>query len=137
MTQNTNESPRLRGSRCDNCSTVAFPASVSCQRCGEAETTEIDLSTTGTVWTATIQRFPPKSPPYIPPAGGFSPFAVGYVELPEGVKVEALLDGTSPADLIGNEVELVEARPVPRFASVATTSTAPTTTTAPTSTEEN
>ncbi|UVE95893.1 Zn-ribbon domain-containing OB-fold protein [Dietzia sp. B32] len=121
MTQNENESPRLRGSRCDHCSTVAFPASVSCQRCGGAETTGIDLSTTGTVWTATIQRFPPKSPPYVPPAGGFTPFAVGYVELPEGVKVEALLDGTSPAELIGSEVHLVEAHPVPRFSLAATT----------------
>lgn len=121
MTQNENESPRLRGSRCDHCSTVAFPASVSCQRCGSAETTEIDLSSTGTVWTATIQRFPPKSPPYIPPAGGFTPFAVGYVELPEGVKVEALLDGTSAAELIGSPVRLVESQPVPRFALAAAT----------------
>ena len=121
MTQNENQTPRLRGSRCSTCTTVAFPASVSCQRCGGADTAEIDLSTTGTVWTATIQRFAPKSPPYIPPADGFSPFAVGYVELPEGVKVEALLDGTSPAELIGHEVHLVEAHPVPRFAKSAAT----------------
>lgn len=121
MTQNENQTPRLRGSRCDHCSTVAFPASVSCQRCGSAATTEMDLSDTGTVWTATIQRFPPKSPPYIPPAEGFTPFAVGYVELPEGVKVEALLDGSSPAELIGSEVRLVESHPVPRFASAAMT----------------
>ena len=123
MTQIQNPTPRLRGSRCDSCSTVAFPASVSCQRCGGAETTGIDLSTTGTVWTATIQRFPPKSPPYVPPAEGFTPFAVGYVALPEGVKVEALLDGTSPAEIIGSEVELVEAHPVPRFAATARTIT--------------
>ena len=116
MTENQNLSPRLRGSRCLHCETVAFPASVSCQRCGGSETTEIDLSTTGTVWTATIQRFPPKSPPYVPPAGGFRPYAVGYVALPEGVKVEALLDGTSPIELIGREVVLVESDPVPSFA---------------------
>ncbi|MFN3599882.1 MAG: Zn-ribbon domain-containing OB-fold protein [Dietzia sp.] len=116
MTENQTLSPRLRGSRCEHCATVAFPASVSCQRCGGSETTGIDLSTTGTVWTATIQRFPPKSPPYVPPAGGFSPYAVGYVALPDGVKVEALLEGTSPIDLIGREVVLVESDPVPSFA---------------------
>lgn len=121
MTENQTLSPRLRGSRCEHCATVAFPASVSCQRCGRSETTEIDLSTTGTVWTATIQRFPPKSPPYVPPAGGFVPFAVGYVALPEGVKVEALLDGDSPTALIGREVVLVESFPVPSFALAATT----------------
>ncbi|MET3860435.1 putative OB-fold protein [Dietzia sp. 2505] len=115
MTENQTLSPRLRGSRCEHCTTVAFPASVSCQRCGGSETTGIDLSTTGTVWTATIQRFPPKSPPYVPPAGGFRPYAVGYVELPEGVKVEALLEGTSPIDLIGRQVVLVESDPVPSF----------------------
>lgn len=123
MTENETLSPRLRGSRCNNCATVAFPASVSCPRCGGSEITQIELSSVGTVWTATIQRFPPKSPPYVPPAGGFAPFAVGYVALPEGVKVEALLDGTSPADLIGSEVVLVDAHPVPRFASVAATTT--------------
>lgn len=121
MSQNENQNPQLRGSRCGDCSTVAFPASVSCQRCGSSDTTEIDLSGTGTVWTATIQRFAPKSPPYVPPADGFRPFAVGYVELPEGVKVEALLDGDSPAELIGSEVVLVESQPVPRFATVAAT----------------
>lgn len=116
MTENQTLSPRLRGSRCEHCATVAFPASVSCQRCGGSDTTGLDLSTTGTVWTATIQRFPPKSPPYVPPSGGFRPYAVGYVELPEGVKVEALLEGTSPLDLIGREVVLVESDPVPSFA---------------------
>ena len=121
MTHDQHPSPPLRGSRCAGCSTVAFPASVSFHRCGGAETTEIDLSPTGAVWTATIQRFAPKSPPYIPPAEGFTPFAVGYVELPEGVKVEALLDGTDPVELIGSEVRLVDAHPVPRFARAAAT----------------
>ncbi|AVZ39802.1 MULTISPECIES: Zn-ribbon domain-containing OB-fold protein [unclassified Dietzia] len=116
MNENQTLPPLLRGSRCAHCTTVAFPASVSCQRCGGSETAETDLSTTGTVWTATIQRFAPKSPPYVAPPGGFRPYAVGYVELPEGVKVEALLEGTSPIDLIGREVVLVGADPVPRFA---------------------
>jgi len=121
MTQQEQSVSQLRGSRCEHCGTVAFPASVSCQRCGGEKTTGIDLSGTGTVWTATIQRFAPKSPPYIPPAEGFTPFAVGYVELPKGVKVEALLDGTEASELIGSRVELVESHPVPRFATVTTT----------------
>lgn len=54
MNQDQTLSPRLRGSRCDHCGTVAFPASVSCQRCGRSQTEELDLSTRGTVWTATI-----------------------------------------------------------------------------------
>jgi uncharacterized OB-fold protein len=71
----------------------------------------------GTVWGFTVQRFAPKSPPYVAPEGGFVPFAVGYVELPEGVKVEAVLDCTDFAELAGDaKVTLVSADPVPRFA---------------------
>ena len=77
----------------------------------------VELSSTGTVWGFTVQRFAPKSPPYVEPAGGFVPFAVGYVELPEGVKVEAVLDCTDFAELAGDaQVTLVTGDPVPRFA---------------------
>jgi uncharacterized OB-fold protein len=76
----------------------------------------IDLGRRGTVWGYTVQRFAPKSPPYVPPADGFVPFAVGYVELPEGVKVEAVLDCDDFGDLEDEAVvELVATTPVPRF----------------------
>jgi uncharacterized OB-fold protein len=78
---------------------------------------EVALSDRGTVWGFTVQRFAPKSPPYVVPEGGFVPFAVGYVELPEGVKVEAVLDCTDFSELEGQaEVALVATEPVPRFA---------------------
>lgn len=46
----------------------------------------------GLLWSYTIQRFAPKSPPY---RGGaaFAPFAVGYVELPDALIVESPLVG--------------------------------------------
>ena len=106
----------LTGSRCLHCGTVAFPAARGCQRCGLRSTEAVELSSRGTVWGFTVQRFAPKSPPYVVPPGGFVPFAVGYVELPEGVKVEAVLDCTDFAELDGAQVVLVEAEPVPRFA---------------------
>ena len=81
--------------------------------------TALELSSHGTVWGFTVQRFAPKSPPYVVPEGGFVPFAVGYVELPEGVKVEAVLDCTDFAELAGDgSVTLVAVEPVPRFATV-------------------
>ena len=46
----------------------------------------------GILWTWTIQRFPPKSPPYVPPEEGFRPFALGHVELADGSRVAAVLD---------------------------------------------
>ncbi len=50
----------------------------------------VDLPTHGSLWSYTVQRFPPKSPPYRGPAP-FVPYAVGYVELPHALIVESLL----------------------------------------------
>ncbi|MFD0447594.1 OB-fold domain-containing protein [Streptomyces indonesiensis] len=50
------------------------------------------LQGTGTLWTWTVQRYAPKSPPYQAPPGGFAPFALGYVELADDVRVAAVLD---------------------------------------------
>lgn len=109
----------LRGSRCQGCDTVAFPVAVACQRCGSGEVVAIDLARRGTVWAHTVQRFAPKSPPYVPAAEGFAPFAVGYVELPDGVRVEAVLERVGAEGLDDVEVELVATGPVPRFATPA------------------
>ncbi len=52
----------------------------------------------------------PKSPPYAGPGDdrSFQPYAVGYVELPGEVRVEARLTESDPAKLkIGMAMELV------------------------------
>lgn len=118
-TDETQSVASLRGSRCTNCANVAFPAAVGCQRCGSRETTPLELARDGVVWAHTVQRFAPKSPPYVPPAKGFKPFAVGYVELPDGIRVEAVLESVDHPDydaLTGAAVTLVASEPVPRFA---------------------
>jgi uncharacterized OB-fold protein len=109
----------LLGSRCSPCGNVAYPASAGCQRCGSSDLVSVELARRGTVWAHTVQRFAPKSPPYMPPAGGFTPFAVGYVDLPDGIKVEAVLEATTvddPSELVDAGVTLVATQPVPRFA---------------------
>jgi uncharacterized OB-fold protein len=68
---------------------------------------EIALSPTGTVWSWTVQRFRPKSPPYVGPEA-FEPFALGYVELPAQTIVQARLTGLEPAAWrVGMQVRLV------------------------------
>ena len=110
----------LTGSRCLHCATVAFPPARGCQSCGRSSQETCALGSRGTVWGFTVQRFAPKSPPYVPPAEGFSPFAVGYVELADGVKVEAVLDCLDFGDLEDQAtVRLVATEPVPRFEVVA------------------
>jgi uncharacterized OB-fold protein len=85
---------------------VTFPRQGSCARCTAEDVRERLLSPRGTLWTWTVQCFPPKSPPY---AGGkdFEPYAVGYVELPGEVRVETRLTGVDPEELkIGMPMEL-------------------------------
>ncbi len=104
------DDPRLIGARCVGCGLVAFPAGPACQRCGGTKITERLLPDRGTLWTFTTQNFRPPSPPYdgAGTAGTFQPYALGYVELPGEVMVEARLTEPDPARLaIGQQMRLV------------------------------
>jgi len=102
------DAPRLLGSRCRDCGEVTFPAQPSCPACTATETETLPLAREGTLWTWTIQRFPPPSPPFTGGREGFAPFGVGYVELPDGLRVEARLTENDPSKLaIGMPMELV------------------------------
>jgi uncharacterized OB-fold protein len=99
--------PRLIGSQCAECGAVAFPKQASCPKCTSQEVAERLLARRGTLWTWTIQCFPPKSPPYAGVPDTFEPFGVGYVELPGEVRVEARLTEADPRRLrIGMPMEL-------------------------------
>ncbi|MEV6586667.1 OB-fold domain-containing protein [Streptomyces acidicola] len=105
---------RLQGSRCSGCSVTVHPADDACPRCG-GPADPATLSAAGTLWTWTVQRYAPKSPPYRAPTGGFVPFALGYVELPEGVRVAAVLDVDDFDDLrIGMPLTVCAGDGVPR-----------------------
>ena len=104
----TAAAPQLVGSRCRRCGTVTFPRQASCPRCTSEDVEERRLRRRGTLWSWTVQRFPPKAPPYaVEPADDFEPYGVGYVELPGEVRVEARLTEADPARLrIGMPMEL-------------------------------
>jgi len=66
----------------------------------------IKLSRTGTLWSFTRQDFKPK-PPYDGPEE-FSPFLLGYVELPQQTIVESHIVDATLEDLeLGMPMELV------------------------------
>lgn len=90
---------RLLGGRCHACAEVTFPRAISCPRCGSTDTTVVRLAQRGRLWSWTIQRFPPPSPPYLPTAEEFTPFGLGYVELPAEVIVETRLTESDPGAL--------------------------------------
>ncbi|MDH6214391.1 Zn-ribbon domain-containing OB-fold protein [Streptomyces pseudovenezuelae] len=97
---------RLIGSECVACALVSFPAAQDCVRCASAESKERLLAERGTLWTYTTQNFRPPSPPYDGPEA-FEPYAVGYIELPGELLVEARLTEQDPEKLrIGQEMRL-------------------------------
>jgi uncharacterized OB-fold protein len=104
----TPEGPRLVGSRCRTCGTVTFPRQRSCAKCTSTDVEEHLLARRGTLWSWTVQRFRPKTPPYAgPEADEFEPYGVGYVELPGECRVEALLTEADPDALrIGMPMEV-------------------------------
>ena len=104
----TADEPVLLGSECRRCGTVTFPRQDACPRCTSTDVRERSLARRGTLWTWTVQRFLPKTPPYVgDDSEEFEPYGVGYVELPGEVRVEARLTESDPARLrIGMEMEL-------------------------------
>ena len=99
--------PVLVGSRCMECSTVAFPYQGTCPRCTSGRVELYRLATLGSLWTWTSQGFRPKSPPYVGPEE-FSPYFVGYVELGGEIRVEGrLVVGDAKELQIGMAMRLV------------------------------
>nr|WP_241241828.1 OB-fold domain-containing protein [Sphingobium algorifonticola] len=96
------EAPCLIGGRERTSGRIVFP-------CPDDSTRwePVPLPRQGILWSWTIQRFRPKSPPYAGPEA-FEPFALGYVELPGAVIVEAPLTGIAfDAIRIGMTLETV------------------------------
>lgn len=101
------EQPQLIGSRCLDNEVVTFPAQKNCPLSGSLNVEEVLLSRRGTLWTWTVQGFVPPLP-YTGPRDGFQAFGVGYIELPEGLRVETRLTVNDPGSLrIGMAMELV------------------------------
>lgn len=76
--------PRLLGAQCVDCDEVVFPSQKRCPACW-GKTTEVRLSRTGTVYTYTEVR---AGPPMFEP-----PYTVGYVDLPENIRILSKLRG--------------------------------------------
>ena len=77
---------------------IVFPPPVGAER---ERYERVRLQSEGTLWSYTVQRFPPKNPPFIGPNApdNFEPFAVGYVELEDEIIVETRLSVADFDDL--------------------------------------
>lgn len=87
-----NDVLHLIGSHCKKCGQNYFPAREICPRCfAEGEMEKIRISNQGKLYSYSIVHVAPKqfSPPY----------AVGYVDFPEGVRVLGQLTTRDPDEL--------------------------------------
>ncbi len=104
----TAEGPRLLGSRCEGCQTPYFPRSEVCHNpeCRESEMKDATFGPRGRLWSCAVQNYPPPAPAkYDEP---YQPYALGVVDLAEGLRVMGRLCTEDPASVqVGSEVELV------------------------------
>jgi len=102
MPSSPSEQPRLIGCRCQACGTYFYPRRRVCLNCQKREMEQVLLSPRGKLNTFTIFRQAPASGIMVPP------YAVGQIELPEGVNVTSVLTGSDFESLdIGMGMEMV------------------------------
>lgn len=92
---------RLEANKCKNCGIVCFPPRLVCPECKKREFEETKLADKGKVLTFTIIRVPPHQ--FVDQA----PYAVGIVELDDGVKLTGQIVDCDFEDLkIGQRVKI-------------------------------
>ena len=95
----------LLGSRCRDCGERFFVIRGICENCQSTALEDIQLSDSGTLYAFSVMYYPPP-PPYRGPEP-FSPFGIGWVELPEGLVIYCLLTENDPQKLkVGMAMEL-------------------------------
>jgi uncharacterized OB-fold protein len=104
----TPDGPRLLGSKCTSCSACYFPRSQICHNpdCDSSRIEDARFGPSGTLWSVALQNYPPPAPAVIPEP--YSPYAVGVVDMADGIRVLGRMLCDDPKALeIGSKVELV------------------------------
>ena len=101
MPQSNEEQAYLIGGKCRSCGSIFFPMQDICSNCMREDLESFPLSKRGKLYSYTIVRQQP------PEYKGTVPYAMGVVELPEGVRVLTPLD-TPDFDMltVGLDLEL-------------------------------
>ena len=81
----------LLATRCASCGTLYFPRRATCRNpaCRDKDVRDATLPPCGTLYSYTIQRY---RPPALFRMDDWQPFAIGVVDLGEGVQVMGMLD---------------------------------------------
>ena len=90
--------PHLTGGRCRACDARSFPRACVCTNCLSEDIAACDLGDRGTLYSYSIVHQAPK--------GWTVPYALGYVDLPDDVRVLAHLDVSAAAVKIDMPMKL-------------------------------
>ena len=93
---------RLKGSKCKACGEVFYPRRIVCAKCLHEGTDDVYLSTTGTLYTWTWVHVPL----FAKTDAKVSSYGVGQVDLPEGPRIQAILQGEPGDFAIGMQLSL-------------------------------
>ena len=92
---------RLEANKCPHCGKIFFPPRLICPECKKAGLEETKLAEKGKVISYTIIRVPPQQ--FVDQA----PYAVGIVELDDGVKITGQIVDCNFEDLaVGKKVKM-------------------------------
>jgi len=103
------EEPQLIGTKCNSCGDYFFPRVDSCRNphCSKDKSVEdVLLSRKGKLYSFTVNHYPP--PIYHKP-DPFVPYALGAIELPEGIRVTSIIGEEYNQDnlQVGMEMEMI------------------------------
>jgi uncharacterized OB-fold protein len=90
--------PHLIGGRCKDCGAISYPRADVCTKCLSDGVEAMRLSSHGTLYSYSVVHQAPK--------GWNVPYALGYVDLPEGVRVLAHLDAKKSELVIDGRMTL-------------------------------
>jgi uncharacterized OB-fold protein len=94
--------PRLLGSRCATCGEHFFPRRHVCAKCLAEGCDDVELGPRGRLWTWTYVHVPL----FAKKDARVDAYGVGQVDLPEGPRVQSILEGGPDDFAIGMELEL-------------------------------
>ena len=97
--------PQLVGSECSRCGHKAFPLAKVCTNCLSEDLVSVPLSREGVLYSYTVVHAAPK--------GWAVPYAIGYVDLPEDVRVFSHLAGPIDDLRMDAKVRLLPEAPKP------------------------
>jgi benzoylsuccinyl-CoA thiolase BbsA subunit len=92
----------LKGGRCQGCGKICFPTKPVCPVCFDSEQQEVPLNKRGKLHTFARS--------HMGPSGIRTPFTIGFIDLPEGIKLFSLLTQCEPWDevlKVDMEMEMV------------------------------